>query len=89
MPHFLQAEARPLIPNPNPQPYPTMSKAPSIAIFAVGIILLVYGINAANAVTSSVSRAVTGAPTDKSIWLIVLGAFAILSGAYGLFRKTP
>jgi hypothetical protein len=67
-----------------------MSKAPSIAMLAVGIVLLVYGIDAANAISSSVSRAVTGAPTDKSIWLIVLGIFAILSGTYGLFfRKTP
>ncbi len=87
--HSLNSGAGPRTLNPHIQPYPTMSKAPSIAIFAVGIILLVYGINASNAVTSSVSRVVTGAPTDKSIWLIVLSAFAILSGAYGLFRKTP
>jgi hypothetical protein len=64
-----------------------MTKAPSIAVLAVGIILLVYGINASNAVSSSVARAVTGTPTDKSIWLIVLGAFGVLAGAYGLFFR--
>ncbi|HTB79480.1 MAG TPA: DUF3185 family protein [Opitutaceae bacterium] len=67
-----------------------MSKIPSIAILIVGIILLVYGINAANSVSSSVTQAVSGTPTNKSIWLIVLGAIGILSGGVGLlFRRNP
>jgi hypothetical protein len=67
-----------------------MSKIPSIAFLAAGIILLVYGLDAKNSLTSSVSQAVNGAPTDKSIWLIVLGVIAILCGTVGLFfRRTP
>jgi LPXTG-motif cell wall-anchored protein len=64
-----------------------MSKIPSIAFLIIGIILLVYGLDATNSVSSSVSNAVTGSPTDKSIWLIVLGVLGILSGGFGLFFR--
>jgi Protein of unknown function (DUF3185) len=67
-----------------------MTKVPSIAFLAAGIILLVYGLNASNSLTSSVTQAVSGSPTDKSIWLIVLGVIGILTGSFGLFfRRTP
>jgi LPXTG-motif cell wall-anchored protein len=64
-----------------------MSKIPSIAFLIIGIILLVYGLDASNSVSSSVSNAVTGSPTNKSIWLIVLGVLGILSGGFGLFFR--
>jgi LPXTG-motif cell wall-anchored protein len=64
-----------------------MSKIPSIALLVVGIVLLVYGLDASNSFSSSVSNAVTGSPTDKSIWLIVLGVLGILSGGFGLFFR--
>lgn len=68
----------------------TMNKIPSVALFVAGIVLLVYGLDASNSVSSSVSQAVSGTPTDKSIWLIVLGVLGILSGTFGLFlRKAP
>ncbi len=67
-----------------------MNKITSLALFIAGIVLLIFGINSADSVTSSVSEAVTGAPTDKSIWLIVLGLIALLSGGAGLFfRRNP
>jgi uncharacterized membrane protein len=67
-----------------------MSKIPSIAFLIIGIVLLVYGIDASNSVSSSLSNAVTGSPTNKSIWLIVLGVLGILSGGFGLFfRRSP
>jgi LPXTG-motif cell wall-anchored protein len=65
----------------------TMSKIPSIAFLIVGIVLLVYGLDASNSFSSSVSNAVTGSPTNKSIWLIVLGVVGILSGGFGLFFR--
>jgi hypothetical protein len=64
-----------------------MSKIPSIAFLVVGILLLVYGINASNSVTSSITQSVTGTPTDKSIWLIVLGVIGIVSGGVGIFFR--
>ncbi|MBC7365400.1 MAG: DUF3185 family protein [Undibacterium sp.] len=67
-----------------------MSKVPSIAILVVGVILLVYGLSAADSVSSSVSNAVTGSPTNKSIWLIVLGVIGVITGGIGLvFRRAP
>ncbi len=67
-----------------------MSKIPFLALLIVGVILLVYGLNAANSVSSSVTQAVSGTPTNKSIWLIVLGALGIVSGGIGLFlRRNP
>ena len=67
-----------------------MNKIPSIAFLAVGIILLVYGLNASSSISSSVTNAVSGSPTDKSIWLIALGVIGILSGGFGLFvRRSP
>jgi hypothetical protein len=67
-----------------------MSKIASIAILVVGILLLVYGLNGSSSVSSSVSRAVTGAPTDKTVWLIALGVIGVITGGFGLvFRKAP
>lgn len=62
-----------------------MNKITSLALFAAGVILLIFGLNSADSAASSVSEVVTGAPTDKSIWLIVLGVIGLLSGAAGLF----
>jgi hypothetical protein len=71
-------------------PLNAMSKIPSLAFLIAGIVLLVYGLNASNSVTSSVTQAVSGTPSDKSIWLIVLGVIGILSGGVGLFfRRSP
>ena len=66
-----------------------MSKVPSVAFLIVGVILLIYGLSAAGSFSSSVTEAVTGAPTNKSIWLIVLGVLGIISGGVGLlFRRS-
>ena len=67
-----------------------MPRISSIALLVVGIILLVYGLNASDSVSSSVSRAVNGTPTDKTVWLIALGVIGIVSGGIGLlFRRNP
>jgi energy-converting hydrogenase Eha subunit C len=67
-----------------------MSRIPSIALLVAGIILLVYGLNASDSISSSVSRAVSGTPTDKTVWLIALGVIGIIAGGVGLvFRRSP
>jgi hypothetical protein len=63
-----------------------MNKGISIALLVVGVILIVYGISASNSFGSSVSRAVNGSPTDKTIWLLVGGAAAAIVGLVGVFR---
>jgi hypothetical protein len=64
-----------------------MNKAVSIAILVAGIILLIFGINAHDSLASSAKEVVTGTPTDKSIWLIVLGVVGILVGGFSAFRR--
>jgi hypothetical protein len=67
-----------------------MSKISSVAVLAVGILLLIYGRDASHSISSSVTQAVNGAPTNKAVWLTVLGVVGILAGSVGLFmRRTP
>lgn len=63
-----------------------MNKPVSIALLIVGVILVIYGINAGDSVASEVSEAVTGAPTNRTIWFLVLGIIAGLLGLFGLLR---
>jgi hypothetical protein len=65
-----------------------MNRTLSIALLVVGIILLVWGLNASGSFASEVSEAVSGAPSNRSIWLIVLGALATIIGGLGLIRRT-
>jgi hypothetical protein len=72
----------------NLPPLPPLNKPLSVAILIVGIILLVFGLNAHDSVASSAKEAVTGTPTDKSLWLIVLGTIGIVTGGFSaLFRR--
>jgi hypothetical protein len=64
-----------------------MNKAVGIALLAVGIALIVFGINASDSVSSDVSRFFTGHPTDKSMWLLIGGIAATIIGALTTFRK--
>ena len=64
-----------------------MNKPLALALLVVGAILLVWGISSANSAGSEVSEALTGAPTDKSIWLIALGALGAIVGAVSIFRS--
>jgi uncharacterized membrane protein len=67
-----------------------MPKFLSLALVIVGVVLLVYGFDSSNSVSSSVTRAVSGTPTDRTIWLIVLGAIGIIAGGCGIFtRRAP
>ncbi len=63
-----------------------MNKPVSIALLIVGVILVIYGISAGDSVASEVSEAVTGAPTNRTIWFLVLGIIAGLVGLFGLLR---
>jgi len=66
-----------------------MNRATSIAILVVGVILLIFGINAHDSLASGAKELVTGTPTDKSMWLIILGVVGIIVGGLGaLFRRS-
>jgi hypothetical protein len=57
-----------------------MNNTIGLAIFAAGIVLLIFGFNESHSFSSDISRAFTGNPTDRSMWLIVGGAGAIIIG---------
>lgn len=67
-----------------------MYKIFAIVILIVGVVLLVYGLNSANSISSSVTKAVSGTPTDRSLGLIIGGIAGILVGGLVLFsRRSP
>jgi hypothetical protein len=63
-----------------------MNKPVSLVLLIGGIILIIYGISASDSVGSSFSRIFTGAPTDKTIWLLVGGIAAAIIGLFGVMR---
>lgn len=62
-----------------------MNRIVGIAILLVGIVLIVWGVNASESVGSAFSRLFTGAPTDKSIFLLVGGVLIAATGVGALF----
>ena len=63
-----------------------MNKIISLALLVGGIVLIVYGVNASDSVSSDVSRFFTGNPTDKTIWFLIGGVVAAALGFGGLAR---
>ncbi|MDR8399037.1 DUF3185 family protein [Paraburkholderia sp. USG1] len=61
-----------------------MTKAISIVLIVGGIVLLYFGGQAFNSVSSDVSRVFTGSPTNKAILLIVGGVVATIAGLTGM-----
>lgn len=64
-----------------------MNRVIGIALLALGVALLVFGINASDSFSSDVSRFFTGNPTDKSMWLLVGGIVATIVGLVFTVRK--
>jgi hypothetical protein len=58
----------------------------SIAILIGGIVLIIFGINAAESFNSDVSRFFTGNPTDKAIWMLIGGIILASVGLFGTLR---
>ena len=60
-------------------------------LLVAGSVILAVGIRAANSVASESVEAVTGAPTDKSLWMMIGGGVIALIGLVGMFRtpRTP
>ncbi len=63
-----------------------MNKALSLALLVGGVILIIYGVSASDSVGSSFSRLFTGAPTDKTIWLLLGGIVVAGIGLTGMMR---
>ena len=63
-----------------------MNKGLSLALLVGGVILIIYGISASDSVGSGFSRLFTGAPTDKTIWLLLGGILVSGVGLTGMLR---
>ncbi len=59
----------------------------ALAILGVGIALLIWGFNAKESFASGVSETFQGAPSDKSIVLLVIGGLVCALGVIGLLRR--
>jgi len=65
-----------------------MNKAPGIALLAIGIVLIVFGMNESDSISSSFSRFFTGNPTDKTMWLLIGGIAAAVVGGIMTLRPS-
>jgi hypothetical protein len=63
-----------------------MNKLISLIFLAAGVALIIYGVSASNSIGSDFSRIFTGAPTDKSVWLLVGGVVLAAIGVGGVMR---
>jgi len=55
-----------------------MNKLISLVLLVGGVVLVVMGIIAMDSFSSDISRFFTGAPTDKSVWMLIGGVLAAL-----------
>jgi len=59
-----------------------MNNIVGFGLFALGVILLIFGFNASQSFSSEVSRFFTGNPTDRAMWMIIGGAAAVVIGLF-------
>jgi hypothetical protein len=65
-----------------------MNKGIGIALLVVGIVLIVYGLQASDSVSSGVSRLFTGAPTNRTVAFLLGGAASSVIGLVLTFRSS-
>jgi len=63
-----------------------MNNIIGIVIVALGVVLLVFGFNESHSFNSDVTRVFTGNPTDRSMWMIIGGAVAVIAGLFMAIR---
>jgi LPXTG-motif cell wall-anchored protein len=57
-----------------------MHSVVGIALLVVGVVLILFGMNASASLGSRVSEFFTGTPSDRTIWLLVAGVAAAIVG---------
>lgn len=63
-----------------------MNNALGLALLVGGVILMIFGFNAAHSAGSEISKFFTGNPSDRSMWMIIGGAVAAVVGIVSLLR---
>lgn len=64
-----------------------MNKGFALGLLIAGIVCLIWGFTAVDSFTSDLSRFFSGAPTNKAIWLLIVGTIATLAGFFGMARR--
>ena len=57
-----------------------MQSVVGIALLVVGVVLMIFGMQASASVGSRLSELFTGAPSDRTLWLLVAGIAAAILG---------
>jgi hypothetical protein len=65
-----------------------MNKIISLALLVAGIMLAFFGFNEMHSFTSDISRALTGSPTDRALWMSIGGGVLVVLGAGGLMLSS-
>lgn len=61
------------------------ARAIAVVLLVLGVVLLIFGINASDAPADRISEAFTGKFTDSTMLYLILGAVGIAVGAGMLF----
>ena len=64
-----------------------MSKSIGAALIVIGVVCLAFGVNASESFSSDLSRFFTGAPTDRTLWLFLIGGVCTMAGVLSLVRQ--
>lgn len=56
-------------------------------MFIAGILLLFFGYQEYQSISSEVEEFFTGSPSSRAMWMIIGGAVATIVGLVGLLRK--
>ena len=57
-----------------------MNNITGLAVFALGIVLLIFGFNASQPFSGELARSISTKADQTSIWLVVGGSAAVLGG---------
>ncbi|MGH6618647.1 MAG: DUF3185 family protein [Alphaproteobacteria bacterium] len=60
-------------------------RAIAVVLLVLGVVLLIFGINASDAPADRISEAFTGKFTDSTMLYLILGAVGVAVGAVMLF----
>jgi len=63
-----------------------MNKTVGIVLLAIGIMLIIFGVNASDSFNSDVSRFFNGRPTNETVWYLIGGVAACIIGVVALLR---
>jgi multisubunit Na+/H+ antiporter MnhB subunit len=70
-----------------------MNNIAGLVVLALGIVLLIFGFNESQSLSSDVSRFFTGNPTDRAVWMLIGGVIAVLAGLFlsitGIRKRGP